>query len=156
MAVLLGAAMISGGLISCRNDAVYAGTHAVNKEGWLAENPGLFEWEIDDTLRQYDFFLDLRHDQAFPFSNVYFFVETRFPNGRLLRDTVGVDLADSYGRWTGSGAGQVIDHRILYRGKTGFPLRGKYQLSVQHAMRVDPLPGVLDIGFRLESARTRH
>ncbi len=120
--------------------------------GWQSEDAAVFEWQVVDTLERYDFFVDLRHDQQYPFSNIYLFVDFTFPNGRMLKDTLSCELADDRGNWLGSGFGNMVDHRIGFRRATGFPLTGDYSLAIAHGMRIDPLPGISDVGFRLEPA----
>jgi gliding motility-associated lipoprotein GldH len=105
---------------------------------------------VTDTTLKQDFFIDIRHDASYPFSNIYFFLDVSFPNGKRLRDTIACDLADEQGNWLGSGFGNLIDQRIGFRKATAFPITGDYRMDITHAMRLDPLPGVLDVGFRLE------
>ena len=97
------AALIVLGL-GCGTDAFYAETQPLDPDlGWEADEEATFEWQVTDTLARYDFFIDLRHDQRYPFSNIYLFVDFTFPNGRTLRDTLACDLADERGRWLGTG-----------------------------------------------------
>jgi gliding motility-associated lipoprotein GldH len=145
-------ALVAGSLLSCGPNAVFSDSASVDPEGWAVENAVQFEWEVDDTLSKFDFFVDLRHDQSYPFSNIYLFAEFKFPNGKIGRDTLGCDLADERGQWFGSGFGNLVDHRIAFRSATQFPIKGTYNLTLTHAMRTDPLPGISDVGFRLESS----
>ena len=75
-----------------RDGCVYAETQPLDPDlGWEADEEATFEWQVTDTLARYDFFIDLRHDQRYPFSNIYLFVDFTFPNGRTLRDTLACD-----------------------------------------------------------------
>ena len=135
----------------CGLEPIYSETFAVETEGgWSATDVKTFQFEVEDTLRQHEFFIDLRHDQDYPFSNLYLFVDFEFPNGRVRRDTVLCELADARGVWHGTGTGPLVDHRIGIQTHTAFPLSGAYEVNIQHAMRRDPLPGIRDVGFRLE------
>ena len=117
----------------CGTDAFYAETQPLDPDlGWEADEKATFEWQVTDTLAKYDFFIDLRHDQRYPFSNIYLFVDFTFPNGRTLRDTLACDLADERGRWLGTGFGNLVDHRIGFRSQTGFPLTGDYAIGIRH------------------------
>lgn len=141
------------GLVGCGEEAVYAGTQSIPEEGWRSDAPVSFSWTVKDTTLRQDFFIDIRHDASYPFSNIYFFLDVSFPNGKRLRDTISCDLADAQGNWLGSGFGNLIDQRIGFRKGTTFPIPGDYRMDIAHAMRLDPLPGVLDVGFRLEKSR---
>lgn len=146
-----GGIVILLGLFSCESEAVFAGSKPLAQDiGWASENIAKFDWHVSDTLKKHDFFIDLRHNQEYPFTNLYLFVDYIFPNGLMRRDTISCDLADERGQWFGSGFGNLIEHRIGFRQSTAFPLLGDYTIKITHGMRVDPLPGMLDVGFRLE------
>lgn len=135
----------------CGPESVYSETHAIETDGgWQADDVKSFDFQVEDTIRQHEFFIDLRHDQDYPFSNLYLFVDFEFPNGRVRRDTVLCELADSRGVWQGTGTGPIVDHRIGIQTHTAFPISGTYEVNIAHAMRRDPLPGIQDVGFRLE------
>lgn len=135
----------------CGPEPIFADSQAIESpDGWSASDVKTFAFDVTDTLTQHEFFIDLRHDQTYPFSNLYLFVDFSFPNGRTRRDTVLCELADERGVWYGTGSGPVVDHRIGFLTATAFPISGAYEIEVAHAMRRDPLPGVLDVGFRLE------
>ena len=51
----------------------------VSMEGWSSEDGLLFHWDVRDTLQRQDLLLDLRHDQSYPYSNLYVFLTYRFP-----------------------------------------------------------------------------
>jgi|AOAMet1_03_M0_10_1038530.scaffolds.fasta_scaffold01455_2 gliding motility-associated lipoprotein GldH len=141
------------GLTSCGSDTLFAGSKPLDPAvGWASDDVAKFDWQVSDTLKRHDFFIDLRHNQEYPFTNLYLFVDYTFPNGLTRKDTISCELADERGRWFGSGFGNLIEHRIGFRQQTGFPLRGDYTIKIAHGMRVDPLPGMLDVGFRLEPA----
>ncbi|MDA0303082.1 MAG: gliding motility lipoprotein GldH [Bacteroidetes bacterium] len=140
---------------ACGSDAAFSGHEALPSTGWLSSESASFEWQVRDTMTQHDFFIDLRHDQTYPFSNIYLFVDFTFPNGKSLRDTVACTLADDRGRWLGSGWGNLVDHRIGFKRNTSFPIPGDYSIEIVHGMRQNPLLGMRDVGFRLEASNPK-
>ena len=62
-------------------------------------------------------------------------------------------LADEKGRWMGDGMGDLWDNRILFKKDFVFPHSGHYRFELEQAMRMDPLPGILDAGIRIEQAK---
>tara|TARA_Y100000385_G_scaffold265884_2_gene300536 strand:+ start:152 stop:598 length:447 start_codon:yes stop_codon:yes gene_type:complete len=144
------------GLTACGSEVLFAGSKPLDAAvGWASDDVAKFDWQVSDTLQRLDFFIDLRHNQDYPFTNLYLFVDYTFPNGLARRDTISCELADNRGRWYGSSIGNLIEHRIGFRQNTGFPLKGDYTVKIAHGMRVDPLPGMLDVGFRLEPTSIR-
>ena len=120
-------------------------------EGWSSDESVVFHWNVQDTLKRHDVLLDIRHSQSYPFSNLYVFLTYEFPNGKSRVDTVECTLADSRGRWRGSGFGDLVDQRFLLNEGIQFPLTGGYGIEVSHGMRRDPLPFIANVGLRLES-----
>ena len=53
----------------------------VSMDGWPSEERLLFHWDVQDTLQRQDLLLDIRHDQTYPYSNLYVFLTYRSPTG---------------------------------------------------------------------------
>ena len=75
------------------------------------------------------------------------------PDGRTATDTLELVLADSQGRWYGSGLGDLLWYRIPYKRGVKFPLPGVYQFKLEQAMRVEALPAIVNVGFRVETSQ---
>lgn len=120
------------------------------ERGW---NPS-FSFEVKDTLLPHDVYLDLRHTGDYPFSNLYAFVTLTGPTGERLVDTVECTLADPTGRWYGKGQGFISSDRfqahVLYKMHNRFPRSGRYSLTLEQAMRVEKLEGIIDVGVSVE------
>jgi gliding motility-associated lipoprotein GldH len=48
---------------------------------------------------------------------------------------------------------QLYDNRIIYKSRKQFPLSGHYKVSIHQAMRVNPVDGIYDVGFRLAKSK---
>ena len=143
-------------LNSCGDLPIASSSIEVDPDGWNYIDPISFEWDVVDLDLRYNAFIDIRHNADYPYSNLYLFLDFTFPNGKQRKDTLACILADQRGRWYGSGLGDIIDHRVSFRENFEFPINGKYRLKVAHGMRQDLLPGITDLGFRLEKSRTYH
>lgn len=135
---------------SCGTPPVFEYYKTMKSETWEVNDTVKTSFSINDTLQPYNFFLNLRNNNSYNYSNLYVFVDTEFPNGKKLTDTVECVLAYPDGRWIGSGFGNVYDNRIMYKYRKRFPLMGEYQIKITHAMREEVLAGILDVGFRLD------
>jgi gliding motility-associated lipoprotein GldH len=67
------------------------------------------------------------------------------------RDTVEIMLATPEGKWMGKGLGDLWDNQILFKRNVTFPEPGEYKFEITHAMRANPLTGILDGGMRIET-----
>lgn len=144
--VVLYAALVLAG---CGPAPYFHENTKIDPNGWKGSDAITYTFDISDTEQAYDFILSLRHSEAYPYSNLFLFVQLDFPNGKTSVDTLECVLADERGRWNGKRTGQLVDHRILMNSRKIFPLEGSYHLKIRQAMRHDPLPEVHDVGFSL-------
>ena len=108
---------------------------------------------IDDISSSYSFFLNIRNTGDYPFSNLFLFLKTTYPDGRTTRDTIECTLADNEGKWLGSGMSDVKFNRLLFSKGVRFPQKGNYGFELEQGMRISDVKGISDIGIRLEKER---
>jgi gliding motility-associated lipoprotein GldH len=137
-------------LTGCDSKRVYEQNIELENGIWNTKNKARFEVTIADTLSPHNFYINVRNAGAYPYSNLYLFLETEFPDKVLARDTIECILADNSGRWLGSGSGDIWDNQILFKKGVRFRSSGKYIFTIEQAMRVANLPMIMDIGMRIE------
>lgn len=137
-------------LTSCGKKLFFDDVQALPKEGWDKNQKLRFSIEVNDTVSTFQFAMHIRNDVNYRYSNVYFFLETQFPNGNITRDTLECVVADPYGKWLGSGYGKLKQNLIVLNPSIKFPLKGQYTFDIQQAMRDEVLEGITDIGLRVE------
>lgn len=135
---------------SCNRGVVYHEYASIDDAGWHKDTIYHFEMLIEDSLSINDFFITIRNNTDYPYSNLYLFVTTEFPNGHTTRDTIECILAGKDGRWLGSGSGRIRENKIMLQKSLRFPLKGMYDIYLEQAMRKTILPGIEDIGFSVE------
>ncbi|MCL1943201.1 MAG: gliding motility lipoprotein GldH [Candidatus Azobacteroides sp.] len=143
------------GLFSCnRRDSVYFQYNHIPAEGWNKNNELKFRPDIRDSGKGYDMSIELRHNNDYPYQNIYFFVSLIHNDREVLKtDTLQYLLADEFGRWKGNGCNALYQQSLVYKSKFSFPDTGKYQIVIRQAMRDDVLRGVEDVGLRIETAK---
>jgi len=135
---------------SCDSKRVYEKNAEIPGNTWDASNKVKFEVEITDTVSGNNVLINLRHTGFYPYCNLFLFINTTFPNGKTTRDTVECLLADDKGKWFGEGLGDLWDAQILFKRNVRFSQSGTYIFEFEQAMRVENLPGVMDVGMRIE------
>jgi gliding motility-associated lipoprotein GldH len=126
---------------------------SVSALGWHFDSTKLFEIQVHDTLHPFDFYINLRNNNDYGYSNFYLFLNTRLPNRDFSRDTIELVLADRSGKWLGKGFGRYRDHQILVRENLVFPFRGTYLFEIEQAMRDTLLVGIENVGIRVERVK---
>lgn len=137
---------------SCDKNRVYEKNIEVTDyiQGWKSDDVKTFDIKLDDTTVLYNLFINIRHAEVYPFSNIWLMLNTKFPNGKTNSQRIEIPLADENGNWFGDGMGDIWDYRFAL---SPFYIQatGTYTISVAHDMRMDPLPGIMDVGIRIEN-----
>ena len=144
--------LVLAGLMAtaCGPRAVYEDHVKIPARGWYKDSIISFELEISDTSSGYELMLYLRNNNDYPYSNVYFFRSVSSDRGTEFGDTSEYLMADPYGKWLGTGTGEIRSHEWPFRDSQVFFKRsGSYTFNIQHAMRTDYLKGVESIGLRV-------
>lgn len=131
-------------------EVMFQETQEVPNKIWEVGSNFQFDVEVVDTMKSYDFYIDLRNGSDYPYANIFMFVNTTFPSGKTARDTVECILADKSGRWLGSGLGDILDNHILFKENIRFPNAGTYRFEFEQGMRTESLPEILDVGISIE------
>jgi len=139
-------------LTSCDNIRYFEENKKIENGEWDQDQKLSFLVNIDDTLQPYNVYINVRNAGTYRYSNLYLFVNSHLPGGQIQRDTLECLLAAPDGKWLGEGLGDIKDNRILFKNGVVFPQKGEYRFEIIQAMRISPLPGIMDAGIRLEKA----
>jgi gliding motility-associated lipoprotein GldH len=142
------------GLSSCNKDVLYSQYHEFTNNEWYSKDKAVFEFAIDDAKTLYDVNLKVRHADGYPYSNLFLFVTTHYPDGKITKDTMECALSNNKGEWLGEGAGDIFDLSLPIKKSVLFPLNGKYVISFEQAMRSDPLPLMMDLGLEIKKSKS--
>ncbi|REJ80201.1 MAG: gliding motility lipoprotein GldH [Bacteroidetes bacterium] len=139
-------------LLSCDSRVIFEDNIRIPENRWYQDNIIRLQAEIPDTVTPLNLYINVRNASGYQFSNLFLFMNTITPDSMIARDTVEIQLADESGRWMGDGMGDIWDNRILFKKNFRFPVAGTYTFELQQAMRVNPLPQIMDAGIRIERA----
>ena len=142
-------------LQGCDKHVYYTDEHDVDETGWNMNDAAVFDVDVDDTLQVFDFFIDVRNSVHFPKANVFFFINTTFPDGSVAYDTLECPLADVEGHWYGRRTGRYVDSRYVFRRHVIFPRTGLYRFESLHGMRDTIVVGLKSVGLRIERFGTK-
>jgi gliding motility-associated lipoprotein GldH len=143
--------------MGCSERPVFQADVPLTDGQWDRNVKPTFAFDMADTVNKHDVFIDVRHTGDYPFSDLFLFVDLTGPGGRAARDTVECLLAEPSGKWYGKGLGFIFADRyqakVLYKLGNRFPASGRYSITLEQAMRMDTLIGVLDIGVSIERSK---
>lgn len=116
-------------------------------------------WEKNDTLKfdikplkitgEYNTSVGLRLNGSYPFTKLYLIVEQDiFPSMRHKIDTVCIQITNADGRYQGQGISNY--QYTMPVDKDYLQADDSLHITVRHCMKRDILPGISDIGIRLD------
>lgn len=139
-------------LSACDNKRIFEENASIPDNNWASTNKIKFEVPIKDPATTANFYINIRNADGYPYSNLYLFVKTTFPNGKFSTDTLECVLADERGKWLGKGLGDIYDNQIPFKRNVRFPQVGNYVFEIQQGMRSETVPLIMDVGLRIEKA----
>jgi len=142
----------SMGLIACSDYALMDQNEAIKNKEWSGKQNPEFVVSVKDTTSPYQFYLNLRNTIEYPFSNIFVLVHQQNPDKTQKTYRIKVILANREGLWLGKSAGNLFAHQVRFLKNVHLPDTGNYTFRIEHSMRLNPLPGINDVGLRIEPA----
>jgi gliding motility-associated lipoprotein GldH len=134
---------------ACEPARVYEDYEALGK-AWSWEETARFEVDIVDTSARYNLFIGLRHEANYGYMNCWLRIRTILPSGDTTTNRLDIRLAEPDGTWLGQCAVDLCTQRELIGDRRRFPEPGTYVFELEQDMRENPLPGIRDVGIRIE------
>jgi gliding motility-associated lipoprotein GldH len=108
---------------------------------------------LSDSVNEYQVLINIRHTDRYPYQNLWLFVDLQRDSILLRRDTIEAQMANERGEWQGQGISQYALPLLYLEGQT--LTQGEYTVSIQQGMRTEKLPGITEVGVRIEVSELR-
>ena len=144
--------------IGCGDNYIANETKTIPAYGWTYRDSLAYHFDISDTTKLYNLYLDIKHDDTYPLQNLYTFIKTDYPNGKQYKQQLNIDLASKSGNWNGkkSWFGNEYNTRIVLQEGAFFNQIGTYKLGLQQYLRQDSLQGLKSLTFCVENTNQVH
>ncbi len=143
--------------ISCDKKRVFDEYKSVGKT-WHKDSIVTFELPKLDPKKFFNLYVNVRNNDDYPYNNLFLIVSLEQPNRKINVDTLEYQMTNPDGTLLGDGFSDIKESKLFYKGKTNFTQKGIYKIHIQQATRqtgmiegVAALPGISDVGFRIES-----
>ena len=140
-------------LTGCNDSSVYESYHSPDISGWHADSIAAFSVPITDLQQKYDLFVQVRNNNDYANSNLWLFIETTSPSGKVVNDTLECLMANQKGEWLGRGWGSLYFIHFPFQQQIRFGETGNYTFAIRHGMRASHIKGIHDIGLRVEAVK---
>lgn len=150
--VVLCLALLS--LFACDKNRVYEENKDIEESVWKIESEPAFDFEITDNTKPYNVKINIRNMASYPYYNIYVTYYLLDAEGKELTTAMKeFTLMDpKTGEPQGSGMGDIFDNQFDLLTNYKFPKNGKYTVRYKQYMRQDPLPAIMSLGLRVETA----
>ncbi|SFI88997.1 protein involved in gliding motility GldH [Kaistella treverensis] len=140
-------------LLSCGDNSEYVELKGLNGT-WDKNAEQKFNFNITDNQEPRNIIFVVRNNNDYPYSNIRLIVD--FLNNKTKTkstDTLNYILAEPNGTWLGKGFGDTKEILFQYKVNYKFPNVGDYSIGIKQAMRQEKLPGIEDIGVKINTAK---
>ncbi len=140
-------------LVGCSTSGEGVTMNSIDNK-WSKKTEQKFKLEITDPQNPKNIIFVVRNNNDYPYSNIRFIVNFKNPKTKIAQvDTLNYVLAKPNGEWLGTGFGETKETLFQYKTNYKFPEKGTYEIGVVQAMRNDNLPGIEDLGIKVETAK---
>ena len=144
-------------IISCDKKRVFDEYKSVGNT-WHKDSIVSFELPKLESKKFFNLYVNVRDNDDYPFNNLFLIVSLEQPNRQMKVDTLEYQMTNPDGTLLGEGFSDIKENKLFYKGKVNFTQKGIYKVHIKQANRqtgkiqgVTSLPGISDIGFRIES-----
>jgi gliding motility-associated lipoprotein GldH len=144
-------------VISCDKKRVFDEYKSVGN-AWHKDSVITFELPKLDADKFYNLYVNVRDNDDYPFNNLFLIVSLEQPNRKVKVDTLEYQMTNPDGTLLGDGFTDIKENKLFYKDKERFTQKGIYKIRIKQAVRqtgkiegLATLPGVSDVGFRIES-----
>lgn len=120
---------------------------------WKKNDAQTFDFEVKDAQNQKNLIFVVRNNNDYPYSNLRLIAKIEHNKKNISTDTLNFVLAKPNGEWIGTGFGDTKEILFQYKLNYKFPQNGSYSVKVVHAMRRNVLPGIEDIGIKIQNLK---
>jgi gliding motility-associated lipoprotein GldH len=140
-------------LASCDSNRVYETNKDFDDGFWPMKDTARFVFTIDDTTQTFHVKINVRNTLDYETARLFMNYSMHDSSGNVMRRQLQEFFL--FDRKTGepfgkSGLGDVYQHAFTTEPNIKFPYRGKYEVRLNHMMRVDSLQEVMSVGVRVE------
>lgn len=137
-------------LLGCGPNYILDKKYEIENSEWTYRDTLNFEVNITDSLKIYNLYLQMEHSTDFPRQNMYVRIHTKFPSGKRISEQVSLEMANKAGVWYGNCNREWCRFTLPIQQGAYFDLPGDYEFTVEQYMRIDPLPGLKSLAFKVE------
>lgn len=139
-------------MASCGEQPLYEKSYSFKANRWTQDVKPAFKVDIQDTAQAYDFTITFRVTTDYAYNNVWFYLNTKTPDGITAREPFEMKITNPDGSWAGKKTGTVVETQLNFK-RRKLPKKGSYYFTLEQGITMQSLDEVLDIGLNVDKAK---
>lgn len=114
-----------------------------------------FEFEVDDTMKLHNMYLEIAHSAFYEYENLYCKIELTEVNGQPIDRVTSLELANGKtGDWFGTCSGEDCTYLLPLQTSSYFSTLGVHRMRLTQYTRKDTLPGIESMTLIVDKTET--
>ena len=139
-------------LFGCVEQPMFEKSYSFPGNSWSQKVKPAFKVAIEDTTVAYNFTITFRVTTDYAYNNVWFYLNTKTPDGLNAREPFEMKITNPDGTWAGVKTGTVVETNLNFN-KRKLPKKGSYYFTLEQGVTMNKLDEVLDIGLKVEETK---
>lgn len=138
-------------LQACHQETLYHTFCNLPPTGWEQKDTVCFDVATcDSQVISCQLYVEVRNRSNYPYQNLPLAITLMAPDSTVtFHDTLSVQLANEESKWTGKGWGGIYQNSFPVS-RLSLDQTGHYHFFITHCLKNELVPGINDIGIRLE------
>ncbi|MDO5524019.1 MAG: gliding motility lipoprotein GldH [Bacteroidia bacterium] len=137
---------------ACEQKELYFKFQPIRGETWNSRNVVDFRLDSVNALpeKQYAVSVEIVSNNQYPYQNLWLCMEQNITDTTFVNDTLEVKITDLYGKRLGTGGAALHQLSVPYKKNVVLDSARSYLIRVRHIMSDEFLPGIEQIGLRIQ------
>ncbi|MBN2662076.1 MAG: gliding motility lipoprotein GldH [Bacteroidales bacterium] len=135
---------------ACSNNHYYEENAPIPQEAWNVTQAVVFSAQINDINKFYNLKINISHKNNYEYNNLWLFIKTTSPSGKMQIDTMNCILTDYNHYWIGKCKKDNCKLTVNFADSVKFIEPGLYEFEIIQGLRQDIIQNITEIGFIID------
>ena len=112
-----------------------------------------FEFPVEDTEKEYDFFISIRHIPQIPYKKMEVNFTLYTPEDDMRTGNIELRLVDLEGESLSKCLGDLCDIELPLRKNFKFSAKGKARIEIENRYTKIKMPGIMEVGLIVRESK---
>lgn len=135
---------------ACSNNHYYEENAPIPNGKWNVSQAVVFSAHINDINSFYNLKININHKNNYAYNNLWLFIKTTSPSGKMQIDTLNCLLTDYEHYWVGKCQKDNCKLTVNFADSVKFVEPGLYEFEIIQGLRQNVVQNISEIGFIID------